>query len=169
MRATLIIAFLPDARLDEVLDATRATGATGSTVITSARGERLVKEHSFLEPEVASRRNPALGLAEGRRQLTAPRARAGPRPTGHPGRRRRGQPCRRSAGCGPASNGRQPCNGGQRPPPPAWERPDPRGRGALVGAGPVRFGGWLPRPVTGNTPGVSAIDFGAGPGAASRA
>ncbi len=39
MKFKLILAFLPDAHLDEVLKAARAAGATGSTVITSARGE----------------------------------------------------------------------------------------------------------------------------------
>lgn len=64
MKFKLIIAFLPDARLNEVLDAARAVGATGSTVITSARGEGLEPERSFLGLEVVSHRNLVLWLVE---------------------------------------------------------------------------------------------------------
>ena len=62
MKFKLILAFLPDAHLDEVLKAARAAGATGSTVITSARGEGLEPERKFLGLEVASHRNLALWL-----------------------------------------------------------------------------------------------------------
>jgi len=64
MKFKLIIAFLPDARLEEVLRAARAAGATGSTVITSARGEGLEPERRFLGLELASHRNLALWLVE---------------------------------------------------------------------------------------------------------
>jgi len=64
MRFKLIVAFLPDDRLDEVLAAARAAGATGSTVITSARGEGLEPERRFFGLEVASHRNLALWLVE---------------------------------------------------------------------------------------------------------
>ena len=64
MKFKLIIAFLPDARLEEVLEAARAVGATGSTVITSARGEGLERERKFLGLEVASHRNLAFWLVE---------------------------------------------------------------------------------------------------------
>jgi hypothetical protein len=64
MTFKLIIAFLPDARLEEVLKAARAAGATGSTVITSARGEGLEPERKFFGLELASHRNLALWLVE---------------------------------------------------------------------------------------------------------
>ena len=64
MKFKLIIAFLPDARLDEVLKAARAAGATGSTVITSARGEGFEPAQTFLGLELASHRNLALWLVE---------------------------------------------------------------------------------------------------------
>jgi len=64
MKFKLIIAFLPDERLEEVLKAARAAGATGSTVITSARGEGLEPERRFLGLELASHRNLALWLVE---------------------------------------------------------------------------------------------------------
>jgi hypothetical protein len=64
MRFKLIVAFLPDDHLDEVLKAARAAGATGSTVITSARGEGLEPERKFLGLEVASHRNLAFWLVE---------------------------------------------------------------------------------------------------------
>lgn len=62
MKSKLIVAFLPDDHLDEVLKAARAAGATGSTVITSARGEGLEPERKFLGLEVASHRNLAFWL-----------------------------------------------------------------------------------------------------------
>jgi hypothetical protein len=64
MKFKLIIAFLPDARLEQVLEAAREMGATGSTVITSARGEGLERERKFLGLEVASHRNLAFWLVE---------------------------------------------------------------------------------------------------------
>jgi nitrogen regulatory protein PII len=64
MKLKLIIAFLPDARLEEVLEAARAMGVTGSTIITSARGEGLERERKFLGLELASHRNLALWLVE---------------------------------------------------------------------------------------------------------
>ena len=64
MKFKLIIAFLPDAHLDEVLKAARAAGATGSTVITSARGEGLEPERRFLGLDLASHRNLVFWLVE---------------------------------------------------------------------------------------------------------
>lgn len=64
MKFKLIVAFLPDDHLDEVLKAARAAGATGSTVITSARGEGLEPERKFLGLEVASHRNLAFWLVD---------------------------------------------------------------------------------------------------------
>lgn len=64
MKFKIVIAFLPDERLDEVLEAARQSGATGSTVITSARGEGLEPERRFLGLEVASHRNLVFWLIE---------------------------------------------------------------------------------------------------------
>lgn len=64
MKFKMIVAFLPDDHLDEVLKAARAAGATGSTVITSARGEGLEPERKFLGLEVASHRNLVFWLVE---------------------------------------------------------------------------------------------------------
>ena len=64
MNFKLIIAFLPDARLEEVLKAARAMGVTGSTIITSARDDGLERERKFLGLEVASHRNLAFWLVE---------------------------------------------------------------------------------------------------------
>jgi len=66
MKVKLIVAFMPDARLDDVLRAAREAGATGSTVITSARGEGLEPERKFLGLELASHRNLAFWLVEER-------------------------------------------------------------------------------------------------------
>lgn len=64
MKFKMVIAFLPDDKLDQVLEAARAAGATGSTVITSARGEGLEPGRRFLGLDVASHRNLAFWLVE---------------------------------------------------------------------------------------------------------
>ncbi|GEA49440.1 nitrogen regulatory protein P-II [Vibrio inusitatus NBRC 102082] len=48
MRFKLILAFVEDVRTDAVLDAARASGATGATVISNARGEGLNQKRTFL-------------------------------------------------------------------------------------------------------------------------
>lgn len=48
MRFKLIVAFVEDDKTDAVLDAARAAGATGATVINNARGEGLHKKNHFL-------------------------------------------------------------------------------------------------------------------------
>lgn len=70
MKFKMVIAFLPEERLDEVLEAARRAGATGSTVITSARGEGLEPERRFFGLEVASHRNLVFWLVE---ETVAPR------------------------------------------------------------------------------------------------
>lgn len=64
MKFKMTIAFVPDARLEEVLTAAREAGATGCTVITSARGEGLEPARSFLGLEVASHRNLVFWLVD---------------------------------------------------------------------------------------------------------
>ena len=57
MKFKMIVAFVPDVKLDPVLVAAREAGATGSTVITSARGEGREPAGRFLGLEVVSHRN----------------------------------------------------------------------------------------------------------------
>jgi len=64
MKFKLVIAFVPDSGLDAVLAAARAAGATGSTVITSARGEGFEPERKFFGLEIASHRNLVFWLVE---------------------------------------------------------------------------------------------------------
>ena len=47
MRFKLLVAFVEDTKTDAVLDAARAAGATGATVINNARGEGLRKRKTF--------------------------------------------------------------------------------------------------------------------------
>ena len=70
MKLKMIIAFLPDHKLERVLTAARHAGATGSTVITSARGEGLEPAGKFLGLEIASHRNLVFWLVD---MKTAPR------------------------------------------------------------------------------------------------
>ena len=64
MKFKLIIALVQDALTDAVLDAARAAGATGSTVITNVRGEGLEQKKTFLGLTVAGQRDMALFLVE---------------------------------------------------------------------------------------------------------
>lgn len=57
MRFKLILALVEENRVDELLRATRAAGATGATVITSARGEGLVPQKTFLGLTLAGQRD----------------------------------------------------------------------------------------------------------------
>ena len=69
MRLKLIIALVSDEKTDTVIDAARAGGATGATIITSVRGEGLAPERSFFGLKVAARRDVVLFL------VVEPRAR----------------------------------------------------------------------------------------------
>jgi nitrogen regulatory protein PII len=69
MKFKLIMAMVEDRLTDAVLDAARAGGATGATVITSVRGEGLRPEKTFLGLELSSARDILLFL------VAAPRAR----------------------------------------------------------------------------------------------
>ena len=62
MNLKLIFALVADDRTDAVLDAARAAGATGATVITSCRGEGLTPERSFLGLELTAQRDILLFL-----------------------------------------------------------------------------------------------------------
>jgi len=62
MKFKLIMALVDDNHTDAILDAAREAGATGSTVITSARGEGLVPERTFLGLNLSGQRDLILFL-----------------------------------------------------------------------------------------------------------
>ncbi|WP_369600328.1 P-II family nitrogen regulator [Hahella sp. SMD15-11] len=64
MHYKLIIAFVEDSITDKVIDAARDAGATGATVINSARGEGLKKNKTFLGLSLESARDVVLFLVE---------------------------------------------------------------------------------------------------------
>lgn len=55
MQLKLILSLVDDSKTDEIIDAARAAGATGATVITSARGEGRSPKKTFLGLELESR------------------------------------------------------------------------------------------------------------------
>ena len=64
MHFKLIIALTEDSITDEVVEAARSKGATGSTVISSARGEGTVVAKTFLGLDLATQRDVILLLVE---------------------------------------------------------------------------------------------------------
>ena len=64
MHFKLIIAFVEDEVTDKVLDAARRAGATGSTVISQARGEGAEKPRTFLGLTLETQRDVLLFLVE---------------------------------------------------------------------------------------------------------
>lgn len=64
MKFKLIIVLTEDELTDTAIEAARTRGATGSTVITSARGEGLKPTKSFLGLTVAGQRDMILFLVE---------------------------------------------------------------------------------------------------------
>ncbi|MHA7815820.1 MAG: P-II family nitrogen regulator [Pseudohaliea sp.] len=64
MHFKLIMAFVEDARSDDVLDAARTAGATGATVINNARGEGLRQKKTFLGLSLETQRDVLLFLVE---------------------------------------------------------------------------------------------------------
>ena len=69
MRLKLIVALVSDEKTDIVIDAARAGGATGATVITSVRGEGLEPGKTFFGLDLAAHRDVVLFL------VVEPRAR----------------------------------------------------------------------------------------------
>lgn len=69
MNFKLIMVMVEDGRTAAVMDAARARGATGATVITSVRGEGLRPEKTFLGLDLTAARDVILFL------VAAPRAR----------------------------------------------------------------------------------------------
>ena len=64
MRFKLIIAFTDDAITERVVDAARERGATGATIITTARGEGLKAPKTFFGLSLESQRDVCLFLVE---------------------------------------------------------------------------------------------------------
>ncbi|MFN3919756.1 MAG: P-II family nitrogen regulator [Methylohalobius sp.] len=64
MRFKLIIAFVGDDKTDLVLKTARDFGATGATVITSARGEGIERPKTFLGLTLEAQRDVVLMLVE---------------------------------------------------------------------------------------------------------
>ena len=62
MRLKLIAALVNDEKIDAVVDAARAGGATGATIITSARGAGLKPEKTFFGLDLAAKRDLILFL-----------------------------------------------------------------------------------------------------------
>ncbi len=62
MKFKLIMALVDDAHTENILTAAREAGATGCTVITSARGEGLKPEKTFLGLDLAVQRDLLLFL-----------------------------------------------------------------------------------------------------------
>ena len=62
MRLKLIIALVSDEKTDVVIDAARAGGATGATIVNSVRGEGLRPEKTFFGLGLAAKRDIILFL-----------------------------------------------------------------------------------------------------------
>lgn len=64
MHFKLIIGLVEDNKTDRIMDAARAAGATGATVINHARGEGLVKTKTFFGLSLETQRDMLLFLVE---------------------------------------------------------------------------------------------------------
>jgi len=64
MHFKLLIALVEDEKTNAVLDAARMAGATGSTVISQARGEGIKKAKTFFGLELETQRDMLLFLVE---------------------------------------------------------------------------------------------------------
>ena len=62
MKLKLIVALVSDEKTDVVVQAARAAGATGDTIITSVRGGGLRPEKTFFGLDLAAKRDVALFL-----------------------------------------------------------------------------------------------------------
>lgn len=65
MKFKLIVAVVDDEETETVVKTARETGATGATVITSARGEGLKPAKTFLGLDLSGQRDVILLLVEG--------------------------------------------------------------------------------------------------------
>ena len=64
MHFKLIVAFVEDAKTDEVMEAAREAGATGATIINNARGEGLKQKKTFFGLSLETQRDVLLFLVE---------------------------------------------------------------------------------------------------------
>ena len=64
MQFKLILALVQDDKVDQILIAAREAGATGSTVITNARGEGLVPQKTFFGLDLNAQRDMVLFVVE---------------------------------------------------------------------------------------------------------
>jgi hypothetical protein len=64
MHFKLLVVFVEDRKTQAIMDAARASGATGCTVINHARGEGLNKPVSFLGMSLSAQRDVLLMLVE---------------------------------------------------------------------------------------------------------
>jgi hypothetical protein len=64
MKFKLLLALVDEMKVEVVLKAARDAGATGATVITSARGEGLVPKRTFLGLDLAEQRDVVLLVVE---------------------------------------------------------------------------------------------------------
>jgi len=64
LKFKLIVTLVTDEKTETVIETARESGATGSTVITSARGEGLVPKKTFLGLDLAGHRDVVLLLVE---------------------------------------------------------------------------------------------------------
>jgi len=64
MHFKLIIALVEDDKSEAVMEAARAAGATGATVINNARGEGVEKEKTFLGLTLTTQRDVLMFLVE---------------------------------------------------------------------------------------------------------
>ncbi len=64
MHFKMIVVFNDDEKTNEVMDAARKAGATGATVITSARGEGLEQSKTFFGLSLETQRDVLLFLVE---------------------------------------------------------------------------------------------------------
>ena len=62
MRLKLIVALVSDHKTEAVIEAGRAAGATGATIITSVRGEGLLPEKTFFGLQFEAQRDLVLFL-----------------------------------------------------------------------------------------------------------
>ena len=64
MKFKLIIAFVEDSKIEDVMDGAREAGATGATVINNARGEGFESPVTFFGLSLETQREVALFLVE---------------------------------------------------------------------------------------------------------
>ena len=64
MHFKLIIAFVEDTKSNDVMEAAREAGATGTTIINNARGEGLEKKKTFLGLSLETQRDVLLFVVE---------------------------------------------------------------------------------------------------------